>query len=576
MAGLSRTIQAITVILACFGLCRVSAASDLDLESSVGAWLDVRNWVDDMEAPDASEYAVGIPGASAVCVILRHRGRVVGFGLAHAEDTRTVGQSLVWTASAQAINLARKDDVISSLPDSVQQEAGKQLTLEMEIAGPLQALMGPTFQAATERLRPGIHGMALRHDDRWWVQFPAQLRLTNAFVGPERLYSFALASELSPRQIESLRDQGKISLYGFETIDLAQATPEGLPTMLVSGDMEVVQSDVTSERLVTARDDLARHLLSRIFKTDDGYRMVGSFTPMTSSFDQKFVPTHERAFVALALARYSALKGLDPALSEEARTVAVGLLTNAAQPSTRKELDPISAAAWCLAAASLELEDDQEYRKKLITFLELMIEADDVDVRKYAHDIVLVAAALSAYSPDDRELARAASLRASDVLPSHLHMTLLPWLSWIERDNRSVNNDEFSTPRLELLQEIREQILELQVQPEADLTVGMNAGGFLLKPGVNGVTSQSLRPGIFLVETTDDPAYSDPERQAEFERSKNLFLRYLLQLSCREDVSGSWRQPDRIQGGIRKATWDARMDAMAQAMALIALSNATQ
>ncbi|MEE2908326.1 MAG: hypothetical protein VX527_10920 [Planctomycetota bacterium] len=567
----------IVALIAVIGLCGTSAQADLDLENCVGGWLEARTWVNDMAIPGTPTEASYISEASAVCIILRHRGRTVGYGLTHTEEVGDRGQTLMQAAAAQAIETASKDDIISGLPESIRREAGKQLTLEMEIAGPLEALMGRTFMAATERLRPGIDGMAMRHNDRWWFQFPSQLRLTNASVGPERLYSLALASELSPRQIETLRDQGDVSLYRFTTIDLAQATPSSPPLMLTSGDMEVVESEVTSDGLEMARDNLARHVLSRIFKTDDGYRLVGSFTPLTSSFEQKSPMQRDRYLTALALAQFATTPGVDPELAKQARTAAVGLLetTPPGEASPSGE-GPVEAATWCLAADRLGLEDQNEYVQTTRSFLHEIAKADDSEVRKHAHDVIVVAAALSTSSPEDRALSITTARRARDVLPSHQHVTLLPWLGWIERSNRSNSSGVESESDLASLKLIRDHILDLQVRAMGNAGNTLDAGGFRLKPGTRGVTSQSLRPAVFLIETMNDPAYADVDRREEIQQSQRRFLRYLLQLTCRDDVAGSWRQPDRIRGGIRHATWDARMEAVAQAMGLIALCNATQ
>ena len=447
----------------------------------------------------------------------------------------------------------------------------------MEIAGPLEALMGRTFLAATERLQPGVDGMAMRHDDRWWFQFSSQLRLTNASVGPERLYSLALASELSPRQIETMRDQGDVSLYRFTTIDLSQPTPHDPPLMLVAGDVEVVESEVTSEGLTTARDNLARHILTRIFKTDDGYRLVGSFTPLTSSFEQKAPMQRDRYLIALALARFSDTPGVDPELALQARTAAIGLLeTTSPGEASQSGGGAVEAATWCLAADRLGLEDHNDHMQTARSFLQAMAEADDVEVRKQAHNIVVVAAALSTSSPEDQALSTTFARRARDVLPPHQQVTLLPWLGWVERSNRSNLRDLEAETDLASLKLIRDRVLDLQVRAMGNAGSTLEVGGFRLKPGARGVTSQSLRPAVFLIETIDDPAYEDLERRDELQQSQRRFLRYLLQLTCRDDVAGSWRQPDRIRGGIRHAIWDARMDAVAQAMGLIGLCDATQ
>ena len=93
-----------------------------------------------------------------------------------------------------------------------------------------------------------------------------------------------------------------------------------------------------------------------------------------------------------------------------------------------------------------------------------------------------------------------------------------------------------------------------------------------IAPPARGVTAQSLRPAVFLAEMLDDPRYADPERDAMLRAAHRGFLRYLLQLSCREDVAGSWRQPARVLGGLRSSTWDASLHPVTQAMGLMVLS----
>ena len=576
LLGMLSRNHVFTWSLVILGLMAPPARADLDLEACVGAWLEVRAWVNDLEVPESAGGSTDVPQASAVCIILRHRGRTVGVGRAYTSTQLTDGEALVHGAAMQAIEAAENDDVIAALPESIRLEAGTHLTIEMEIAGPPQALLGRTFQEATERLRPGVDGLAMRHGEQWWYHFPAHLRLTNAVVGPDRLYALALASHLSPRQIETLRTQGDVSLYRFSTIDLAQSQPVDPPVLLTAGDLAVVETDVTHSRLADARDALARHIMGRVFTTDDRTRLVGTFLPTTDGFDQKPPSDRDRYLVALSLARYSHTPGVDPALALEAEVAATRLLES---PRPEKEpgsdMDPVTAAAWCLAADQLELADREVKRDTARAFVQDMVNADDERVRQNAHDLAFTASALSGRSRSDQQLANKAARRARDVLPIQQHLALLPWLGWIERENEAGDDDPLSVSDRSAMWLIREQVLGLQVPGSSVPEDAMESGGFRLQPGVRGVTAQSLRPAVFLSETLDDPAYADPERDEAIRQGHRRFLRYLLQLTCREDVAGTWRQPVRVLGGIRNATWDAKLQPVAQAMGLIVLSSST-
>jgi len=555
------------------------AQSDLELEDCVGAWLEARAWVDALAVPEAAETPADEPLTSGVCVILRHRGRTVGLGRAYSDpEQRTPG--LIRSAMSEAILAATNDEVIKQLPDSVKAEAGTHLTLEMEFAGPLRALLGRTFQAATERLRPGLDGIAMRHDDRWWYQFPSHLRLTNAFAGPDRLYSFALAAKLSPRQLEGLRDQGTISLYSFPTINLAQSTPDATPRMLIGGHVPVTQSDVTEDNLTTARDSLVKHILQRVFVQGDDCRLMGTYTPSTDNHEHQPPTDQARFLVALALAQYADSAQADEALQVQARVAARQLLEprviDQSQPVI--PMKPSEAAAWCMAVAALQVEDEQleSSLQILRDYLQEMGKLDDHLLSRQSHDMAMAGAALVlAGRDDDRDLAVEAGRRARDVLSIHQHASLLPWLGWIEQRDRplgEISTNEQLADRASLSL-IREQAIAVQVNPSSSRTDQLDSGGFELQPGSRGVTAQSLRPAIFFAEMLQDEAFQDAQRQAEWEQAHQRFLRYLLQLSCRSDHAGTWKHEERTRGAIRASTWDARLHPTAQAMALMVLNS---
>ena len=67
-----------------------------------------------------------------------------------------------------------------------------------------------------------------------------------------------------------------------------------------------------------------------------------------------------------------------------------------------------------------------------------------------------------------------------------------------------------------------------------------------------------------------DPDLTPPE-EAPAALGRHLrTVRYLMQLSVREESTWSVRNPGRALGGIRAATWDSRQPAAAQAIGLLA------
>ena len=186
------------------------------------------------------------------------------------------------------------------------------------------------------------------------------------------------------------------------------------------------------------------------------------------------------------------------------------------------------------------------------------------------------ALAVNATGGDDILLAAEVSRRARDTLPLYQQVALVPWIGWTERASRDYDivTDSDRQSDQNVLRLLREHLLQLQVNPQSG-TPGLDTGGFMLQPGTRGVTAQSLRPGIFLTSMIDDPVFSDPDRRDIHLAAQQSFMRYLLQLQCRQDVAGTWRNPERTLGGIRAATWDSRLHPTAQALGLIVLSGNT-
>ena len=145
-----------------------------DPGDTVNAWYEVRDWVDDLRIPaesDAGE-TIRIADSTGCCIILRSQGRTVGIGTARE------GASMIRDAARQAISNALGDHAISALPDAIRSDAGRQLTVELEVAGPLQPLIGDTFRDFENDIHPLRHGIALRcaMSGRW---YPSRLRLVN-------------------------------------------------------------------------------------------------------------------------------------------------------------------------------------------------------------------------------------------------------------------------------------------------------------------------------------------------------------------------------------------------------------
>ena len=104
-------INMLFICMMLLGIMPSTARAELDIENCVGAWLDARSWVDGLTVPEKTVDTSLVPEASAACIILRHRGRTVGVGLAHADDTDPSDTPLIQNATRLAIQAAGEDRV---------------------------------------------------------------------------------------------------------------------------------------------------------------------------------------------------------------------------------------------------------------------------------------------------------------------------------------------------------------------------------------------------------------------------------------------------------------------------------
>ena len=534
-----------------------------DPGDTVNAWYEVRDWVDDLRIPaesDAGE-TIRIADSTGCCIILRSQGRTVGIGTARE------GASMIRDAARQAISNALGDHAISALPDAIRSDAGRQLTVELEVAGPLQPLIGDTFRDFENDIHPLRHGIALRWRDEWSVQYPSRLRLVNNRAEATRFDGMAIGLGRSPGAAPTALQRGEATAYRFETIDLAQTTPTSAPMEIVGGTLRASMptSATLPTHLVEARARLIDHITASMWPDDDELLgAMGTYEPSTDRYDPLIARDLDQALLAFSLGRVARDDRVDPARREEALTAALLILDALAKHDGERDMDEsVGVVLACSVIPETRLKEAHRDMAHQATE-RVQALADDAGALD-AHTAAMAAYAMTLVQK--QPAARRLAGHAWDALPVEQHSTLLPWIVWTELELAGEPDQE----RRNNLLQIRSMLHRRQV-PAGDLQFGAElTGGYVLGRTPLDVTAQSLRPGAALPSMITSTALTPiDERPDELKRMEALAM-FLLRLQITADGSSLHRNPARSTGGIRLAVWDARMPPAAQAMALLML-----
>ncbi|MDG2200636.1 MAG: hypothetical protein P8K80_05590 [Phycisphaerales bacterium] len=570
-----RTPRPIIVLLACLlSVLSMDARADSGLpgvEQSVEAWYVVRGWVTDFALPDAASPAArtGVDDAFACCLILRQSGRVLGVGTA----TETEGRML-HRATTRALSMALADPALRALPDDIRESIGAKLTVELEITGPMQPLIGHTPAEFQDDIHPLHHGLALRWNEKWSMKFPSRLRGMNRRADVSMLDGMAISLGLGSGLRNALERDG-IAAYRFRTIDLAQSQPDAPPQLVVGGTMSQPPALPGVDDLSMARDSLLTHVRSRQWPGEEPLGLVGSYDPSTDQYEPIVAPTLDQAMTAWALGRVANSTSIDRPSRDAARDTAAELL---AALLTVEETTPVENAAILLAMQTNGIDHDITMDFPAWWLCE---DCDnwDPETAPSGHDLALMSFAMSE-SPDihDRALARQLADLAWERTPVTRQVSLMPWIVWTEltlaRSGDSMPSSYHQDGHeLESLRGLRQLVMERQVPP-GDTRFGAElAGGIVLGERPVHVTAKSLRPFAAMPAMYQHEQITTAEdREEQFARLQ-FAMRFLLQLQVSEADAALYRTPSRVSGGIRMAPWDARMPTSAQVMALVTLSD---
>jgi hypothetical protein len=570
-------------------------------EDVTGAYTVLRRWVRDFDAPGLGDPAAHVPldGASAVCVILRRSGRIVGIGTDARGDALMVRR-----AAGRALGQVLGDRAVANLPVELRPEFGAGLTVELEVAGLMVPMPGRTFAQVAERLKPGLDGAAMRRDNSWALIFPAQMRATNTAGNVERLLpGLAVELGLTAQNLRDLKRDHGVVVYAFRTIHLAQRRPDGVPFETFRGGVIVPEAAVTGKAMVELADGIARHLLTTVWPqekpegVEGEYRkplgVMGDYQPVADQYHPPVAPPREQALVALALIRYSDAPGVDAATAEAAATAALQILRDLAKAADEAPETTLASPAACAAVVYAILERSESRDEAALDRL-LRVAADRVlvwhraatrpddaatpAVPLSAHGQALVAAALSRMllhrmEEVDSTMARASLDAAWESVPEPDAATLMPWVGWAETEYAAATGH--APARVEALRRLRSRLDESRIGAQSQPGPPDLHGAFALRIGPGSparATAQAARPAAYLASMLRDPRIT-PQTERAVTIGRHLrTMRFLMQLTVRDGCQWAFRSPERAEGGLRAAPWDSDQPVGAQALGLLAAS----
>lgn len=559
-----------------------AAADPPDAATAATAWVAGRSWIDDGRVPSegSENAAISLPGVRATSVTLRVGGQVVGSGEEFASDPealrRTIGRAIAGLAEHAA----------TSWPPDLAPSLRRQVTLEIDLLGEPEPLLGATFALAAERVEPGAEGLALRRGDRWFVAYPGRLLATNLAGDPERtLRGLAKEAGLPGLELDELVRLDSIGLYRLPSTRLVQFHADADPVEVVRSRPLVLRRGADAALVESMASGLLAHLeagLVRVDRPEDegatpvssaaGLGLRGDYDPIADRSRPLVAGPFEQAMVAVALARLAAVS---PVHAEAARPLAVRLLADLAIVDAVE--DPLESSPEALAAVALAAAIDPPLAESappaLLAQARTLVRSASLDGVAFeslpAGRRAIIAASLAAMHRRGEDVGTveevrarlAAAWRATDPA---VRLGLLPWFALADRACPGA----FPTREL---QAARERLLEIQIDdPASDLD-----GGFDLAEGaVPRADARSLVPAtglaIMLGEVRLTPIDADETSRQAFRRAASAHrraIRFLAQLSVREPFDGTFRNPPAARGGVSASPWDARQGVLTEAMA---------
>lgn len=596
---------------------RVATAADSppvpDAGSAVEAFFAARTWLNGGGAATAP--VATPPDVRSAAVVLRFRGRIVGKGEDAGDGRAPDGAAPAPAAAAanpgpldRALRRALADVRARSATSVVGIDArpdARTLTLELELAGERQALIGRTFAEIARTIEPAECGLQITDGERT-AYAPAADLLARRMAAPPSRAILAMVGELGlpARDLPELQSLGgATAVYGSWGVRLAQRTPDDAPVALARvlppvsmapasrAEARAVADAVVAriERLL-APPALPEGVPPEAAETFRRTGLRGTYLVPANLHEPIVAGAAEQAFVAWGLARVARTASWDAPLRDRARATADRVLAALAEVDA-SESDPADDVA-ATAFASLAIADlggagaapgasppHEALRARMRAALaRIAAPAAFASLRAADRAVVLAAGATMVRDADPpMDAARLASALDAEWNATNAAQTVAnaPFLMVAERRLAAAG---LAKPRPtganDALDAAHAVLLGTQLKPDASRPASLadEVGAFPVAGAASGrVSSQSLRPQVLVAMLATDPAMDAGVRESSRE-ALGWANRFVRQLCAGPEIAVCAPAPEAAVGGILASPADASMPVGAQAMALWALA----
>ncbi len=519
------------------------------LEDAIPAWLAVRDWLSSGEIPNAEGPAsrLAVANLSAVGVLLRLDGRVVGRGFDPAGDDHAVRR-----AFGRAMVQAGGDRTIRDLPEPWRSNPGSRLCLELELAGPRRPLVGGTLAAAARRLRPGLDGVAVVRGEEVAMALPGRLLSTGTADGGAGVL-IRLLDELGlpPQDLPDLRRLDSVRLERFETLRLGQSAPDELPSSRSRLGSPVARIEISADDLSALAASLANRI-GRWQPPPDPSRpeavrpWLGNFDPVSGSHQPLEAGWSDRLMALWALRRSGEASPPIPPPTEVPEEVITPLEIDLALLAAAADHEE-AAGAWLVLAVTPSLDESDASNPSLL-----------------ARRAAALGGLPVGLVPNDRfDAAYLDAWNACGSLPRIL--AAFDWLclaesAWWHRHGEP-------GPRVESLRAVRDSLLARQIDdPKSDLDGSIPLRG--VAEEVSDARCLRLLLGMAALRLVPD---EDELGRARGDRGLSGLIRFLRQLQFTPEEAADLPHGRPAIGGVQAGPADPRQPLIATAVALIAV-----